>query len=228
MKRQYSVIVADPPWKFDDKLTMSRVKRGGDANYCGTMTVSQLCELPINQILDSEYSILVLWYASGFRHAADEVMRAWGFEYKQEWVWVKTGVKENRTEGSSIPGDIKLKFGMGRLARYCHEMMLVGVRGRVYNHLRNHSQRTVFLAEPPPKRKVYIPKIGRHLLVGTHSSKPEKVQDAIDLMFPDGHKIELFARRQRLGWRCIGNEAPATYGEDITRTLRRIINGTRE
>ena len=27
------------------------------------------------------------------------------------------------------------------------------------------------------------------------------------------HKLEVFARRDRAGWTCIGNEAPGTAGE---------------
>lgn len=39
-----------------------------------------------------------------------------------------------------------------------------------------------------------------------HSRKPEYVQDAIELMYPNTTKIELFARRTREGWDSYGNE----------------------
>lgn len=39
-----------------------------------------------------------------------------------------------------------------------------------------------------------------------HSVKPELVQDRIDLMYPTASKCELFARRHRPGWDCVGME----------------------
>lgn len=40
-----------------------------------------------------------------------------------------------------------------------------------------------------------------------HSRKPEWVQDVVDSRLPDARRIELFARRQREGWTCWGNDA---------------------
>jgi N6-adenosine-specific RNA methylase IME4 len=51
--------------------------------------------------------------------------------------------------------------------------------------------------------------------VGRHSAKPEAVQDRIEQLF-DGPYCELFARRQRPGWTCIGNEID---GRDIREVL---------
>ena len=39
-----------------------------------------------------------------------------------------------------------------------------------------------------------------------HSVKPEQIAERIEQMFPHHPKIELFARRQRDGWTCWGNE----------------------
>lgn len=39
-----------------------------------------------------------------------------------------------------------------------------------------------------------------------HSEKPEEIARRIEEMFPTQKKIELFARREREGWTCIGNE----------------------
>lgn len=41
---------------------------------------------------------------------------------------------------------------------------------------------------------------------GGHSRKPEIVQDAIDRMYPAAEKLELFARRARVGWTTWGNQ----------------------
>ena len=42
-------------------------------------------------------------------------------------------------------------------------------------------------------------------------------------MFPKYKKIEIFARRERKGWTVIGNECPATKGQDIYDSLNNLI-----
>lgn len=113
---------------------------------------------------------------------------------------------EHLLDGLAV--DLPLAFGNGRIARAAKEVFLVGVRGRAYRYLRDKSTRDVFFAA-----------------VGTHSQKPECFQDALDRMFPEGERLELFARRPRPGWACVGNEAPATPGEDIRDTLARLLAG---
>jgi N6-adenosine-specific RNA methylase IME4 len=51
---------------------------------------------------------------------------------------------------------------------------------------------------------------------GRHSQKPDEVQDRIERLI-DGPYLELFARRRRAGWTCIGNELD---GLDIRDSLR--------
>lgn len=50
-----------------------------------------------------------------------------------------------------------------------------------------------------------------------HSEKPEYLQDHIEAHFP-GPYLELFARRVRPGWTCLGNECPGD-GRDIRDSL---------
>jgi N6-adenosine-specific RNA methylase IME4 len=42
-----------------------------------------------------------------------------------------------------------------------------------------------------------------------HSAKPEEAARRIERLFP-GPYLELFARRERAGWQCWGNEIPAS------------------
>jgi N6-adenosine-specific RNA methylase IME4 len=51
------------------------------------------------------------------------------------------------------------------------------------------------------------------------SGSPEEVQNRLDQMYPDVPKLELFTRRQRLGWVCLGDELT---GGDIRENLRRL------
>ena len=42
--------------------------------------------------------------------------------------------------------------------------------------------------------------------VKKHSQKPESAYLMLEDMFPDVRKLELFARNERSGWDCWGNE----------------------
>lgn len=196
----FRVITADPPWRFGDKITMSKVRRGADAQY-QTMDNWEIAALDVGAVADDD-AVLGLWYPPGMPLQAVVVARAWGFEPKQTWTWVKTGKTAEDLDPDPIPEDLPLGFGMGRLGRNCAEPILLCTRGKVYPYLEDRSQRTVILGP-----------------VTEHSVKPEKFQDSLDLMFPSCLKLELFARRRRPGWLCVGNQAPATEGQDIRETL---------
>lgn len=83
----------------------------------------------------------------------------------------------------------RLHFGMGRTVRASHETCIVAKRGRI--GVKNRSIRSMF--EAP---------------VGRHSAKPESFYDLVEDLV-DGPYVELFARRHRPGWTCIGNELEA-------------------
>jgi N6-adenosine-specific RNA methylase IME4 len=100
-------------------------------------------------------------------------------------------------ESYSISPVLDLAFNMGHTFRAATEHALIGTRGSVKKLIRDHSQRNVSL---DPQLE--------------HSAKPETLQDRLERMV-DAPRLELFARRSRRGWTCIGNEAPATMGQDI-------------
>ena len=232
MSQKFSVIVSDPPWSFSDKLSMSDVKRGAEANY-NTMTIEEIKALPIKDIADPSGAILCLWVPSTLLQSGLDVMNAYGFSFRQVYVWVKIkkdpykklikkslvdavekiktlSLKEMRKYCSSIfSGDVAkdiLGFGLGRIFRQSHEICLIGINNTgIYKKLQNKSQRSVCLAENLK-----------------HSTKPEDLQDSLDLMFGEEvAKLELFARRLRPGWDCVGNE----IGEklDIRDSLKKLI-----
>ena len=77
-------------------------------------------------------------------------------------------------------------FGMGRTVRASHEVALIGVRGRPATL--SHSVRSTFEA-----------------VVRKHSEKPDEFYTIVEQLRA-GPYVELFARRRRLGWTCLGNE----------------------
>ena|GEM_PF-879948 len=250
----YRVIVADPPWAFDDQLDGMKADtpRAAAANY-PVLDLEALKALPVRELAEPD-AVLGLWTPASMLREGLDVMAAWGFRQTQEWTWVKlTSTEKTAEDGFGVLPDgtvavhqqvllrtlaglarradriqrsehneaivtipLPLAFGMGRLARAAKETMLVGVRGQLYRHVRDKGIRDVFFAP-----------------AGKHSEKPECVQDALDRMVPEGKALELFARRQRDSfpdpvdrWTCIGNEAPATLGEDIRDSVQRLLRPT--
>lgn len=222
MSKTFKVIVADPPWPFADKLKMSDVARGAEANY-SVMSIKDIRELPIAKFSDSDGCILALWVPSSLLQEGLDTMKDWGFKHKQTYIWVKTkkfpmkglfksilkGVKQAKSLRSlllALQYNINevLAFGMGRLFRQTHEICLIGVNNsKIYKSLKNKAQRSVSFA--PNLR---------------HSAKPEDLQDSLDIMFPEGNRLELFARRHRSDWVCLGNEV--CNGEDIRDSLNKL------
>lgn len=84
---------------------------------------------------------------------------------------------------------VKNKIGMGYYARQQHELLLIGRRGQL----------PVPLPENRPPSVMYGDRT-------EHSRKPESVYEVIERMYPEQHKVELFARNTREGWDSWGND----------------------
>lgn len=106
------VLVADPPWAFNDRLPGPT--RGAAKNY-RVMTLAEICAFPLPAM--EPHAWLFLWRVSSQVEAAYQVVRAWGFIPKTELVW------EKLTVGG------KPHFGMGHYLRASHETCIVAVRG---------------------------------------------------------------------------------------------------
>ena len=222
--KKFSVIVIDPPYGFQDRLQQSDVKRGA-ADHYKTMTISEIELLPVKDIADPDGAILCLWVPSSLLPEGVQIMKTWGFDLKQSYIWVKSKKEPFKDIFSQIlrQGILKMSlkeifkkisagydfnnffgFGMGHLFRNCHEICLIGTRGKIIKQLKNKSQRTVCFA---PNLK--------------HSAKPENLQNSLDLMYPNANKIEIFARRERKSWLCLGNEVGEKL--DIKDALSKLI-----
>lgn len=216
MKAQ--ILVIDPPWTFTDKLSMSDVKRSPESQYKSVLDNRAILDLDIRDISDND-AILALWVPSTLIEFGLQCMRFWGFEFKQTWIWVKSKKeplgklkkqikkslkkKEKPEELLKLIDDFNLNdclgFYMGRIFRQTHEVCLIGIRGKVHKNLKNKSQVSVFIG-PNPK----------------HSEKPEELQNRLEKMYPEyTNRLELFARRDRPGFICYGNENPSSIGLDI-------------
>jgi N6-adenosine-specific RNA methylase IME4 len=191
------VLLADPPWKFNDGLG----KRGAAANY-PVLSVEEICAFPLPPMARDSY--LFLWRVASMAEEAYQVVRARGFVPKAELVWYKQSKAPCRPCGgwgwrhSAYAIDVKsfcddcsgrgqkYHFGLGHHVRASHECCIIATRGRPRPLVRN--VRSVF--EAP---------------VGRHSAKPDRFYLLIERLAA-GPYVELFARRERPGWTCYGNE----------------------
>lgn len=197
MSRPFRVLVADPPWKFRDKLPGK--KRGAEKIY-PCMPAWQIGRFPLPPLADD--ALLLLWHVAAMQQEALDVCKAWGFNVKSELIWVKTALPERLSKtairkileaagrGEPIlqaPQEPRLAFGMGRYVRGAHETCIIATRGRF--EVADKGVRSVFFA---PR--------------GRHSEKPDEFYAIAEQLGGKGPYCELFARHPRPGWSCYGNE----------------------
>jgi len=196
----YEVIVSDPPWSFSDNLVKMKkpVKRSAQSQY-QTLSVGEIVGLDVPDLVNPVGCLLALWCPSTLLPEGLEVMNAWGFKFKQTFIWIKLkkdfALEEDWNRGTRV--------GMGRLFRQSHEIALIGTSGKsVYPFLEDHSQRSVAFD-----------------FNQGHSIKPNTLQERLEIMFPTANKLEMFARRTRTGWTCIGD---AVTGKDIKASIQEL------
>tara|TARA_R100000951_G_C2633991_1_gene178649 strand:+ start:55 stop:1197 length:1143 start_codon:yes stop_codon:yes gene_type:complete len=131
----FRVIYADPAWSYNDKQDTPQL--GGAAKHYDTMSINELCKLPVNNISEKN-SILFLWVTSPLLEDAFKVVNAWGFKYKTSFIWDK------------------VKHNMGHYNSVRHEILLVCTKGsctpdnkKLYNSVQsiernnNHSEKPI-------------------------------------------------------------------------------------
>ena len=163
--QKYSTIYADPPWKHQNQSS-----RGATDNHYPTMTIAEICSEPVSQ-LAADNAHLHLWTTSVFLREAFEVIDAWGFRYAcSSFVWIKP------------------QFGLGNYFRCAHELILLGIRGKL--PFLDKGQRSWLEAERT-----------------SHSRKPEAVREIIEKVSPPSY-LELYGRKPRPNsrWTVYGNQ----------------------
>jgi N6-adenosine-specific RNA methylase IME4 len=174
----YDVILLDPPWSYYGDPN----KMGAAGKEYSLMSDDEIYHLPISQDI-ADPGVVFLWATSPKLDIAIESLRAWGLYYRGvAFVWVKT-------TQAGVP--ILAQGVRPSITKPLTEFVLAGStvkRGR-----------PLPLASESICQTIFAPK-------SAHSEKPEAVQDCIELMYPDAMKLEMFARRERPGWTCVGDE----------------------
>jgi N6-adenosine-specific RNA methylase IME4 len=180
---RYRTIVADPPWAYPEGFALGHGHGDLEVRPLAypSLTVEEIAELPVADLAERDCR-LFLWTTNRYLPDAFGVVNAWGFRYRQILVWHKTD--------ANLPSHI---------APNSAEFILVGTQGKPAR-----------LGTLP---SAVIPRVrhgagggGLFAPIKAHSQKPECWLDHFEQVSP-GPYLELFARRQRLGWDTWGDEA---------------------
>lgn len=108
---RFGVILADPEWTFEVWGEDTGQDRSAENHY-PTSSLEAIKARKVGEIAAPD-CVLFLWATVPMLPQALEVMAAWGFFYKSNYVWVKT------------------EDGTGYWGRNRHELLLIGTRGHV-------------------------------------------------------------------------------------------------
>jgi len=107
-KGKYRVIYADPPWQYGDER--SGGNHGGAVDHYNTMGINELKNMPIASLAEDN-AVLFLWATAPLLPEALELINAWGFKYKTNFIWDK------------------VKHNMGHYNSVRHELLLIATKG---------------------------------------------------------------------------------------------------
>lgn len=189
---KYQTIVIDPPWPYE------RTHGQGVLRDYTPMTWQDIHRIgsALAHVAAPDCAVL-LWTTAPLLMEISETVRAWPFRYiTKAFCWVKT-VRNGA-----------IWHGIG-------------------SYTASNTEDVWLLSNGTPRRLT----TGMSQVMATetegiiaersrHSAKPQAFYDRVERLFPEP-RLDVFARRHRAGWTCIGNELD---GLDITDSLMRCAN----
>jgi len=172
----FHTVLADPPWRFQNRTAKVAPEHKRLYRY-PTLSLEEIKKIPVQNCL-MEPAHLYLWVPNALLAEGLEVMKAWGFTYKSNIVWLKVR-QDGKPDGS----------GVGFYFRNATELILFGTRGK----------RACTLA--PGRTQANLIASRKQ----GHSRKPDGLYTLIEQCSPSQY-LELFARRKRDGWEQWGNQ----------------------
>ncbi len=149
------------------------------------MDDSSIKSLPVRE-LAAKNCTLLLWCPACMEDRAHRVIESWGFTFRTTWIWHKADRKNLGHYGSSD-----------------HEVLVIAGKG---SSTPTADPKTVYSVSS-------VQSFPRHGL--KHSEKPDEYYEIIEKLWPDARKLELFARKPRVGWTSWGNEVKSA-GEEAS------------
>jgi N6-adenosine-specific RNA methylase IME4 len=172
---QFGTLLLDPPWRFTNRTGKMAPEHKRLHRY-PTMSLEELAALPVGELALPK-SHLYVWCPNALLAEGLNLLRAWGFTYKTNLVWLKVR-KDGGPDGR----------GVGFYFRNVTELLLFGVKGNL---------RTL----KPGRRQVNLIRSRKQ----EHSRKPDEAYAIIEQCSP-GPYLELFARLKRPGWTQWGDQ----------------------
>ncbi len=126
----YSVILADPPWRFENWSRKGEHK-GAAAQY-DCMALQDIAQLPVGHLAAPD-ATCIMWATFPMLREAVALMEAWGFTFKTGGAWAKQSCT-----GASW------SFGTGYIYRGASELWLLGTIGKP--RVRSRSIRNLIVA----------------------------------------------------------------------------------
>ena len=173
---KYDLIYADPPW---------RQSKGGKKSVRPNSS-GKVLDYPTLSLDEIKEQLAIANALTG----DNSILFLWTIDkylFEAEAMAKELGYKLharmiwNKVNG--IPAAFTVRFG--------HEYLLYMYKGK--------------LIPVNPKERGKIHTVFTEL-VQRHSQKPEEAYNIIERLYPDLNKIELYARNQRYGWDCWGDE----------------------
>lgn len=172
--------VMDPPWSYWGDPN----KDAAAGKHYTCMTDEELARIDVHSYL-RRHGLLLMWATSPKMDVAIATIAAWGLTYRGvAFVWVKTR-KDGTVIGAQGP--------RASVTKSTTEFVLAATTKK--------RGRPLPIADESVAQVVLAPR-------GEHSEKPAEVYRRIERMYPDASKCELFARAERPGWACVGDELP--------------------
>jgi N6-adenosine-specific RNA methylase IME4 len=171
------LILSDFEWHFKVRSEETGMDRHAANHYVTAKDCNTPEEIVKRQrermSIAADDCIHLMWVPACFSAIGHKVMELQGFTYVSQFVWIKPGM------------------GTGFWVRESHELLFIGVKGKVPAPSMGEQFRSAIEA---PR--------------GAHSEKPDFQYEIAEKYFPNLPKVELNARRPRAGWIQWGNEAP--------------------
>jgi len=174
--KKFGVIVSDDEWDTKPYSRETGMDRNAANHYptaIDAQTAAQMHERTKDRFLcAADDCVNFMWSTVQHLDVAIDLIRLRGFKYVSHYVWGKN------------------KIGLGFWNRNKHELLLIGVKGKIPCPAPGEQWDSLIMAP-----------------VGEHSAKPECFLEMIEQYFPNLPKIELNRRGPaRPGWDAWGNE----------------------
>lgn len=193
--RQYDLIVADPPWKQS-----KGGKKSVRENSSGKPLDYPTCSLSEIETHLEQASKLTTDNSVLFLWTIDKYL------FEAEEIAKSLGYKLHArmiwNKVTGIPAAFTVRFG--------HEYLLYMYKGKLL---------PVAEKERGKIHSVFTEQVTRH------SKKPEISFEIINRLYPSARKLEMYARQERDGYDCWGNEVPILTSNNNMKLLESVFGG---